>query len=450
MNIIKSLAAAFMVSAGMLLTVTASAENSAADIARLGQDLTPFGSEKAGNSDGSIPAWDGGLSKPPAGWDKSKGYVNPYAGEKPLYTITGQNVAQYDKLLAPGQIALLKRFSTYKLNVYPSHRSVAFPDAVYGNIKAEAPSVKLIAGGNGITGINKSPVPFLVPQSGIEVIWDHITRFRGGTFKRYSTSIPVQSNGLFTVVKFLECATFAPSMEKPIPNRLINFLQVSLAPSNVSGEGLLVWETIDQVKEPRQAWTYNPGQRRVLQAPEVAYDGPLSNGDGLGTVDDYDMYNGSPDRYDWKLLGKKEMIISYNNYELNARSHSYKDIVGPEHLNQDLIRYELHRVWVVEATLKAGMRHIYAKRVFFVDEDSRAIVHADEYDGHGELWRVKDSNAMEYYDVPTPFTAGDVSYDLQARRYIVQNLSNEEKPIDFGKTFGDDFYTPNNLRRVAD
>ena len=82
------------------------------------------------------------------------------------------------------------------------------------------------------------------------------------------------------------------------------------------------------------------------------------------------MFNGAPDRYDWKLIGKKELYIPYNAYRLDSPQLKYSDIIKPGHINRDLTRYELHRVWEVEATLKTGERHIYAKRHFFIDEDT--------------------------------------------------------------------------------
>ena len=421
----------------------------AADVERLGKDLTPTGAEKAGNKDGSIPGWDGGISKPIPGFDRKDGYADPYASDKPLYTITAANMAQYKDKLAPGQMEMLKRFPSYKLNVYPSHRSVAFPQFVYDNIKAEAGKAELTGGGNGVQNVVRSTVPFPQPKAGVEVIWNHVMRYRGGTVQRYSAEFPVQANGAFTPVTRTETLAFASGMEKAEPNRLLYYMGIITGPTAVAGEALMVIDPVDQVKESRQAWLYNPGQRRVLRAPDVAYDTPGSGSDGLRTTDDYDGFNGSPDRYDWKLVGKKEMIISYNNYKLSNKHIKYAEIVRPGHLNQDLVRYEPHRVWVVEATLKAGKRHVYAKRVFYIDEDSWQIAHADAYDGRGELWRVHELDAIQAYDAPTTWFAAEVFYDLQARRYLVTGLGNQEKPSTYGAKVGPGFFTPDSLRRAS-
>jgi hypothetical protein len=211
---------------------------------------------------------------------------------------------------------------------------------------------------------------------------------------------------------------------------------------------LLVHETLDQVKEPRLAWLYNAGQRRVRRAPQVSYDGPGTASDGLRTSDNFDMYNGAPDRYDWKLVGKKEMYIPYNSYKLNSKSLKYDDIIRPGHLNPEHTRYELHRVWAVEGTIKDGQRHIYAKRTFYIDEDSWAASVIDHYDGRGELWRVAEAHSMQFYDAVIPWYAIETLYDLLAGRYLALGLDNEE-----GKSYQFDFersekdYTPAALRR---
>ena len=422
---------------------------SATEVDRLGKDLTPMGAEKAGNADGSIPVWEGGLTKAPAGFDPKTGYTDPFAAEKPLFTISAANVTQYKDKLVAGQLEMLKRFPDYKMNVYPSHRTAAYPQSVYDHVKAEASKVPLAEGGNGVKGLEHSNVPFPVPKTGVEVIWNHLMRYRGSSLERFSATFPVQANGNFTPVTLTENVLFALNQASPEPNRLFSYMGLITGPSSVAGEDLLVIEPIDQVKESRQAWVYNPGQRRVMRAPDIAYDSPGQGADGLRTSDDYDGFNGAPDRYDWKLVGKKEMFIAYNNYKLTSKNVKYSEIVRPGHMNQDLVRYELHRVWMVEATLKPGKRHVYAKRTFYVDEDSWQLAHTDVYDGRGELWRAHEIDAAQFYDVPTMLMAAEVEYDLQARRYLISTLTNQEKPSRFNIKLDSSFFTADNLRRLS-
>jgi len=429
------------------LPLIAGAQTSASDIDRLGKDLTPMGAERAGNAAGTIPAWDGGLTKAPAGFDPAKGFADAFPGDKPLYTITAANVDSHKDKLPPGQVELLKRYPTYKLNVYPTRRSAGYPQSVYDAVKAEAPKAKLAADGNGVVGTERTAVPFPVPKSGVEVMWNHVSRYFGGNWTRYTADFPVQTNGAFTPVTRTETFAAPWALDKIEPNRVYYYLAKLTGPSNVAGDAVLVHEPINQVDEPRLAWSYNPGARRVVRAPNIAYDSPGIGADGLRTNDDLLGFNGAPDRYNWKLVGKKEIIISYNNFKITDKGLKYSDIVQPAHMNPDLLRYELHRVWVVEATLKPGARHIYAKRVFYVDEDSWSVAHADQYDGRGELWRVRDVHLMPYYIAPMTWGACEVLYDLQARRYLATALTNQERPGRFGEKLTLSSFSPDALRR---
>ena len=182
---------------------------------------------------------------------------------------------------------------------------------------------------------------------------------------------------------------------------------------------------MDQIREPRQAWTYNTGQRRARRAPNIAYDAPGTGADGLRTTDDFDMFNGAPNRYNWTLKGKQEMYVAYNAYKIHSDDLKYKEILQPGHVNSDLTRYEKHRVWVVEANVKDEFRHEYKKRVFFLDEDSWQIQVADMYDNRGELYRVNVAHGINYYEVPTHWTTLEINHDLNSRRYLALGLDNE-------------------------
>lgn len=428
----------------------AQAKVPAEQVERLSKDLTPVGAERAGNKNGTIPVWDGGLVKPPAGFDATQGWSDPYAADKPLYVITGANAEQYKDKLAPGQLALLKRYPNYKMAVYPTRRTAGYPAAVYENVRKEAAAADTANDGNSVVNASATTVPFPLPRNGVEAIWNHIFRYRGITVDRTVSEFPVQPNGSFTPVKRQEEIIFALGMTPPSPGMLFYYRTQFKAPSSIAGDMILAHDFIDQFTKPRAAWVYNPGTRRVLRAPEISYDSPRQGLDGLSTIDDYDGYNGAPDRYEWNLVGKKEMIISYNNYKLTDKSLKYADIVKPGVLNQSFVRYEVHRVWVVEAKLRQGKSHIYGKRVYYLDEDSWQVAHGDLYDGRGELWRVLEQYGVQYYDAPTFWLAGSSQYDLQSRRYVSSGLANEEKPMRFTLRLKTADFSSDALRRAGD
>jgi len=448
MKITKSLFHAGVLGLSLLATSVMAAVP-AAEADKLGKSLTPMGAEMAGNADGSIPAWKP-LPKN-AGTVDSKGFLSdPFGSEKPLFTITAQNVEQYKDKLAPGQYAMFKRYpDTFKIPVYPSHRGSTVPDDVFAAIKKNATTTNLVAGGNGLENFDTA-VPFPIPKSGLEVIWNHITRYRGGSVTRLVTQATPQTNGSFSLVYFQDQFVFRDKMKDYDPanpgNILFYFKQKVTAPARLAGTVLLVHETLDQVKEPRKAWVYATGQRRVRQAPQVSYDGPGTAADGLRTSDNLDMYNGAPDRYDWKLEGKKEMYIASNSYKIDSPTLKYADIIKAGHINQDLTRYELRRVWHVVATLKPGQRHIYAKRDFYIDEDTWQAAVIDHYDGRGQLWRVAEAHAEDYYDKQVPWYALEALYDLQSGRYLALGMKNEEKSAyDFGFSATKSEFQPGNL-----
>ncbi|AOY87106.1 outer membrane lipoprotein-sorting protein [Marinobacter salinus] len=425
---------------------------SAAEAAKLGDSLTPMGAEKAGNG-GEIPAWTGGLTTPPANYKGDGIYVNPFPDEKPKFTINQSNVAQYEDKLSPGQVAMIKQYDDYFMPVYETHRTAAYPKDVMDDTVGNATKVELIKDGNGL-GDYQTATPFPIPQNGLEAIWNHITRYRGGSVQRNVGQVTPTANGDFSVVKFQDELTWRTYLEDyepgEDPNVLFYFKQAITGPARLAGNVLLVHETIDQVAEPRRAWVYNAGQRRVRRAPQVAYDGPGTASDGMRTSDNFDMFNGAPDRYNWELVGKKEMYIPYNSYKLVDPSLSYDQIIKAGHINQDLTRYELHRVWHVRATLKEGERHIYAQRDFYIDEDTWQASVIDHYDGRGELWRVAEAHALQFYDQVVPWYAIETLYDLLSGRYLALGLTNEEtNPYEFGVERQSRDYTPAALRRAG-
>ncbi len=436
-----------------LTSTVASAKISAQDAAKLEKELTPFGAVRAANADGSIPKWTGGITSAPAGYTVGDHHIDPFTGDKVLYTITAKNLAEYKALLTPGQIKLFETYpDTYKMDVYQSRRSASYPEHVYQATLANATKSELVEGGNGIVQAAIG-VPFPMPKDGLEAIWNHILRYRGEKIIREGGQAAPTASGDYTYMGFDDQLLIpygvkgvkAEELQKT--NILFKFKQKVTEPARLAGTALLVHETMDQIKTPRQAWTYNTGQRRVRRAPNVAYDAPGTASDGLRTTDDFDMFNGAPNRYTWELKGKQELLIPYNDYRLHSDNLKYDQILQPGHINPELVRYEKHRVWVVEANLKSDTRHTYKKRVFYIDEDSWQVAVTDIYDNRDELYRVGVAHGINYYEVPTQWSTLEVFHDLQSRRYIAMGLDNEAKMYDFSADLKDVNFTSSALRR---
>ena len=416
-----------------------------------GEGLTPMGAIRAGNAQGTIPAWTGGLAG-----EVSAAPVHyrpdPFASERPLFRITAQNVDQYADKLAAGTVAMIRTIHGYHVDVYPTHRTFAAPQYIYDNAVANMQRTHLVHHGEGVEGAALS-VPFPVPHSGAEAVWNHILRWRGTQIVRTVDNVISTPGGDYSIQKWHE--------DIMLPYNTVNFQntrqwdsmfrQEVLAPPRDAGALTLVINHENPYEQAREAWSYNPGERRVRRAPDIDYDTPLTDTDGLETVDDYDMFNGSLDRYDWTLVGRKELYVPYNTAKLQDPKIRYADLIGKESINPDYLRFELHRVWVVEAKLKPEFRHIYTRRTLYLDEDSWQCLVADRYDGRGNLWRTALAFPAQMPEVPVMVADGYEYVDLYQHRYLMQGLHNQEPqaPVFNAASLSLRDYTADALRRMG-
>ena len=420
---------------------------------KLKGELTPSGAVKAANSDGTIPAWDGGLTKaPPCYKGEGERYCDPFPTDKAKFTITGANYKQYADKLSEGQKAMFEQNGkTFKMPVFESRRTFANPADVYAATYKNALNSNLGGNGEALQGAVIG-IPFPIPKAGHEPVWNHKVRYRGKWVQRWNNQFAVTTSGAYNQVKIREDVAFSYNQPGATPESLDNvilyFLQIVTAPARLAGTITLVHETMDQVKEPRRAWQYNPGQRRLRRAPNVGYDNPGTGADGLRTNDQTDTFNGAMDRYTWKIVGKKEMYIPYNSYVVHDDKYKYDQIVEKGHINQDLTRYELHRVWIVDSETKPGTTHIYKRRTFYIDEDSWQIALVDIYDRRDQLWRWQEAHTASAYDKPFLVPVLETIYDLQNNRYLAQALNNED-PESIEKEFRADYFAPGNVSKQA-
>lgn len=420
--------------------------------ARLDAELTPVGAERGANADGRIPPWTGGLTVPPPCFrGAGTRYCDPYPEEAPLYTVTAENLAQYSAQLTPGQVAMFERHpQTYRMSVYPTRRSFANPAYIYSATRQNAVTAEL--GGNGEALLDAlGGVPFPIPGNGLEVMWNHKVRYRDVSSRRWNNQFAVTAAGDFSQVKIREDLQVGYSREGATPERLDNmlfqFLQLVTQPERLAGSVLLVHETVDQVREPRGSWQYTPGQRRLRRAPSLGYDTPGTGADGLRTNDQIDSFNGGLDRYDWKLIGKRELLVPANSYRLHSDALRYADIVKKGHINPEPVRYELRRVWVVEALLRKNTVHPYRRRTYYLDEDGWQIRVVDLRDAREQLWRVQETHSVVAYDKPYELPVAETVYDLQSNRYLVQALNNED-PETVSFSFEPKHFRPGNASKL--
>ena len=444
--------------ANVLATATASAQVSPAEAAKLGNELTCVGAEKAGNAAGTIPPYTGKYLGEVPGWNHVKYSggqpVDPYADEKPILVITAQNMSQYEDKLTDGQKALLKRYpTTYKMNIYPGHRDFRYPDYVCRRAMSNALNAKLVDEGMGVEGLGQ--VPFPIPKNGMEVLWNHQLPARAYTEEKTSDLASVLPNGSIgwgrayaRSMSQANSPTVEPRTEDKIQAMGNN---TTLKPARDNGVISISHEPYNFLTNPRQAWSYSPSTRRVRLLPGYGYDQPMIGTNGTMTVDEDRLFNGSPERFTWKLIGKREIYTPANAFKANAGTVKYADMLTPNHPNPDLMRYELRRVWVVEADLKEGYRHVYGKRVLFIDEDTWNSVMADNYDARGQLWKHAMINYYYHPDMSGWQAGSQFFMDLNSGQYTGYGMTNEAKkgPILNEGKFKPDQYTADAARAMG-
>lgn len=420
--------------------------------AELGRTLTPVGAVAAGNAEGTIPAWNGGLATLPptlANYKTGSGeyYPDPFPEDRAQFRITAENVKQYAARLPAGAIRRLELNKGLYYNVYVTRRTATYPKEIYDATVANARTAEL-QGDDGLINA-KLGFPFPIPGSGGEVMVNHRLRYRGDSVILTGGLFVVARTGKYQLNGFNSSVQFSyGNVSRPTTDQdglVFQLMRKDLSPPRLAGTMTLIWEYLDG---RRDAWQYSPGTNRIRRAPVVAYDNPIAGSDGLQNVDQQDLFNGSQSRYSWKLMGKKEMYVPYNNYRLIRPELKYGQVIQPGQLNPEHLRYELHRVWVVEATLKPGQGNVYKKRVFYVDEDSWTVAAVDCYDARDTLWRYQEGFVLPLVVEKAVVSAPQVVYDLFAGRYVINNLPNEQGFVaKFGAKFAPGFFTPQSLQK---
>lgn len=424
------------------------------EAAKLKTTLTPLGAEKSGNKEGTIPEWTGGYKATGPKY-KSGPRPDPFPGEKPVLSITAKNMDQYADKLSEGTKALLKKYpDTYRLDVYPTHRTASAPQWVYDNTFKNATRAKTTHEGNSVEGAYGG-IPFPIPKTGNEVMWNHQLAWQGEGYEWALRSWTVTSSGQLILSTAADEWHQYPyyykdgSAEKIGGGDFWYGTQTASAPPFRAGELTLVRDPLDMGGRGRQAWQYLPGQRRVRKAPSINYDNPDTiTSSGVSNMDESFMFMGPQDRYTWKLVGKKEMYIPYNNNRLG--SAKIADVIGPKHVNPDLKRWELHRVWIVEANLAPGKRHVVPKKRYYFDEDSWFAVLGEGYDAQGALWKAQYSTMLLIPELPG--IIGSVNwglYNLLTGAYLYDASLNELpyqlRVLEGSQLKPESFFTPDGL-----
>ena len=410
---------------------------SAEEAAALHSTLTPMGAERAGSADGRIPAWTGGYTTVPPGYVEGAPRPDPFADERPILTITAANYKDYAEALPEGQKALFEKFPDYRMEVYPTHRTAAAPSAVYDAIFANATRAHAAPEGiaYGVEGA-AGGIPFPIPKDGFEAICNHLLAFWGAAREDSIRNYFVAAGGTRELTnQYREIVDFPYYYPGATPDSFGPYYfkrrELTNAPADLAGRGYLLLQPNNMARDHLQAWQYLPGERRVRKSPSLAYDTPTPDGAGIESFDDYYVFSGSPDRYQFRLIGKREMYIPYNNNRFYLKPVAA--VAGPQHAAPDALRYERHRVWVVDAVLAPGHRHVAPHRRFYLDEDTWFAVYCDAWDADGRLWKFSHGTMYLVPDLPAVVLGSEFIYDLLGGGYLLSFTFNDE-PVQFKET----------------
>lgn len=431
---------------------------------RLGSDLTPVGAERAGNKDGTIPAWSAKMDKPLPEWapGRVRSEYWKYKTEKPLFSIDSSNVDRYADRLTPGQVALIRQTKGYRMDVYPTHRDCVVPAAAEAKTKENATQAKLAADGYSLVHAVAGGVPFPMPKTGAEAMWNHKLRVSGLGFEFQnggSTLSPLRGSNDFVfyswelVQYFPWASTSARNVEDNGAVEFYSYYKYK-APAALAGQAAI---SIIYLNKPAENDYYFPGQRRVRRLPYYAYDAPLIGFENEYMIDTQSMLWGQLSRFDYKLIGKKEIYIPHDAFRMYDFNAKLSDAYRRDFINPDFGRYELHRVWVVEAKLKQGMRHLSPRRTYYLDEDTWNIVIAEDYDANGRIWYVRQAWQIPVWELNGTCTYNPyVEYDLKSGRYVADySVLGEGTDVHYISQSSDSrftpaFYTPANLQGMSE
>lgn len=411
--------------AAAVLSSHAMAAVTAEEAKQLGATLTKYGAIQAGNKEGTIPEYTGGLTKAPADFKPDSGFwADPFKDEKPLLRIDGKNYQQYADKLSEGQKELLRKYRSFYMDIYPSHRTASYPEKILNNTVRNATTCNTAKNGLSVEEACRGGLPFPIPKTGYEVMWNQQLRYKADTTTKSSRSWVVDSNGKVVMAAQQKTMEETPYYHDDLDGRDAKLYwrtySVTQAPIRKAGEATGLSDFLDPTEKPRRAWSYTPGQRRIKLAPEFAYDTPVASMGGVTLFDELFVFSGQMDRFEFKLVGKKEMYIPYNAYKLYFGCGVEEQFMD-KHPNPACWRWELHRVWVVEATLKPGVRHVYAKRMYYFDEDTYGAGLYDAFDQSGQLYRSIFNSMVQLYDVQAPYTVKNVVYDFNKGMYALVN-----------------------------
>jgi hypothetical protein len=462
------------------------AQAAAPDSALLKTKLTPLGAERAGNADGSIPPWTGGLAEPllPETQPIDIGVV--YGGDEAFQTVDKGNVAQFATLLTPGTQEMIRKFG-FSIKIFQTCRTAAAPQYVYDNTAQNVTRTQFdpAAVGMGFTGAyGGTPFPIIDTGNpkigGAQLIWNHLTSWRGiSLYTKYAPRFvvadgklilsavaisrfiypyydpeggPETYKGWFSKVRRycmpLNLSGWSPgywSGDDPEQQKLAN--AASWCSPMWNGDEMLTCFSTNATTTPDMMFcvrrasdeitSFVPmGTANAIKIPQEfnIYAGFDPAAAKIAGLDEYSCFNGTPMQYDWRFINKEEMLVPYNCNAMHF--HPAQEVLQPKFPSPDIVRWEKHRVWIVEAQLKPGQTNALARRRLYIDEDSWLALLGEGYDAGGNMIKYHSVYNRCVGSLPATCELGSMVFDLTTGNYVF------EGGVGYGNNRADEFAAP--------
>lgn len=385
-------------------------------LAVAGGGLTPIGAIAAPDPDAGVGAWLPAATAP-------ADMQALIAADVPLAAVGGRDSGGYADFVAPGHRALLEKHPGHRLNVYPSRRVAFFPDAISAASRGNAATARL-DGHDSIAGARLG-LPFVQPRSGLEAMWNHRLRYRGDAMQLQSTMVIVGADGPGRPVTQRKVAlnAYANLSARLDPSMLFYGYRAQAGSKFSPSYLVLQHEPVRTDNERKLVWIRQESGK-MLRVPGGPQDIGTTPSQGLLLLDMYDMYGGEADygAYTWTLRGRRPLLVPYNAVALAGGAVPRAELLTPGHPDPRFLRYEVHRVWVVEATLLPRRAHLFKRRVFYLDEDSWNIVLVENYLADGTLARVQECGVVQDFVHAIPECRPVFVHDLPGDRYLADDL----------------------------
>lgn len=339
---------------------------------------------------------------------------NPGVADAPLFSIDRDRAAAHAEVLAPGHRALLDALPEgFRIDVHATTEVAA--EVASGNPARLDADGRISAIGSGL------PFPVIEPgdpDGGLKAIWNHRLRLRGSGRERATWQASIAADGSVRRVDVRQRLRLPADPQGE--DRVAQHALAIVAPARLAGSLKLLDEPL---AGPMQGWQRSPGPwlPSLRATTDAGADTPLIGSDGLFVEDQRDGFAGSPDRWRWKLVARRRLVMPWNAQALQVGdAGDVATLLRPHHPDPARLRHELRDVWVVDADLKPGESSPWPSRRYYLDAATWQVLLVELQGPDGRLARLHEVHVRVIGTHWVPVV--DVVHDLPGRRWFIAGI----------------------------